>query len=189
MKKEFNYHIIDAYDTQSESVLTSQYQFRETTQNCLACIKLSERFNTRLHKELGCLARQTSDVCFSSTVQLFSASCYCRRPYSQSNQTSWDTSFPPVILSLHNRRDDDICSGSLTLGSVWTAAHTHRSPTLDPLSSPLPSFVNSMWSNILFCWFSRLAIFICCELFQTVICPVPGLVQPPAPLILSEPSL
>lgn len=68
-------------------------------------------------------------VCFSSTVQLFSASCYCRRPYSQSNQTSWDTSFPLVILSLRNQRDDDICLGSLTLGSVWTTARTQYTPS------------------------------------------------------------
>lgn len=84
-------------------------------------------------------------VTLSSTVQLFSASCYCRRPYSQSNQFSWDTSFPTVILSLHNQQDDDIFTASLTLGSVWTAArtkhtHTHKCPTLDPLSSLLPLF-------------------------------------------------
>lgn len=108
--------------------------------NFLASVlpQLCERFNTWLHKKLGCLALRTSDVCLSSTVQLFSASCDCRRPYSQSNQTSWDTSFPPVILSLYNQRDDDICSGLLTLGSVCTAAHTEHTHTKSTPWIPFP---------------------------------------------------
>lgn len=120
--------------------------FCERTLNFLASAltQLCERFNTWLHKKLGCLARQTSDVSSSSSVQLFSASCCCsRRPYSQSKRASWDASFPPVILSLHNQRDDGIRSSPLTLRSVWTTAHTeytpsrtHKIPTLDPLSSP-----------------------------------------------------
>lgn len=53
---------------------------------------------------------------------------HCRRPRSHSNQTSRDTSFPLVILSSYNRRDDSICSGLGTLRSVWTTTHTEHTP-------------------------------------------------------------
>lgn len=54
--------------------------------------------------------------------QLSGAAVLCfillQAAYSQSNQTSRDTSFPAVILGPYNQGDDDICSGSRTLGSV-----------------------------------------------------------------------
>ncbi len=129
------------------------------------------RFNTWLHKKPGCLARPMRDVCFGSSVQLCSASFHCRRLYSQSNRTPWDTSFPLVILSLHNQRGDGMCSG-LILGSVWTTAHTEHTPshtqtifpTLDP---PFPPPLSS-----------RPTIFIWRKLFQTD--PRPGAILSPA---------
>lgn len=73
--------------------------------------------------------------------------------------------------------------------------HTHKYiyiHTLSPPWIPFPppsSFRRLMWSNMLFCWFSRLVIFIWHKLFQTVICLIPVLVLSPAPSILSEPKL
>lgn len=135
-----------SYDRRlQEFVLTSLYSMKTRWSFSASVLpQLSERSNTWLHKTFGCLALQTSDVCFSFTAQLFSASCCCRRLYGQSDQTSWDTSLPLVILSLHNQWDDGICSGLLTLGSVWTAActeytpsHTHRkSPPWIPFPPP-----------------------------------------------------
>lgn len=60
-----------------------------------------------------------------------------------------------------NRRNDDICSGSLTLWtSVSHSTYTTQSP---PWISFPPHFVNSAWSNALLCRSSRLAIFIWCS--------------------------
>lgn len=125
---------------------------------CHNCVKDS----AQLPKDLGCLACHTSNVFSGLAMQLLCAPCNWRQTYGQSKPASWDTSFPLVILSFHNQQDDDICPGLSTVGSVWaiqhiqnthphTHQHTQSPPWISHPSSPFPSFVNSMWSNMLFC--------------------------------------
>ena len=83
----------------------------------------------QLKKKLGCLVWHNQWRVLCSAVQLFCASCNHTGGRAVSQSKPWDTSFPLVILSLHNQRDDDICSDQLTLGSVWTTAHREYTPS------------------------------------------------------------
>lgn len=121
---------------------------------------MCERANTQLHKKLSCSLGQTSDVRSGSSVQLFCASRRCRRPYSQSNQTS----FPRVILSLSNQQGwrhllwppNTGISVNHSIDRIHALAHIYtENPHPGSPFLPIHAFVNHLWSNRLFCWSGR----------------------------------
>lgn len=124
----------------SEFLLTS-YHFMEAywTFQHLFCFNCAKDSTHDCTSGLACLAWQTSDVGFRSTVQLFSATCYCERSYSQSNQTSL---FPLAILSLHDQQDDDIYSDPLTLG-ICVSHSTHGKHALTHVNTVMCTHTKS----------------------------------------------
>lgn len=87
---------------------------------CIKCVKTQQHSVTQRTLSTW----QTGDVCVSSSLQLLSALCDYVLSYVGPDLTAWDTSFPLVILSLHQQLGDDISSTLSTLGSVLTTTHT-----------------------------------------------------------------
>lgn len=110
-------------------------------------------------------------MCFRC-VHLCAISCNCK---------AGKQSFPVVILSFHSERDDGIHAGLILKSVCTTTTHTeHYTPR--HTHSHTHKFPTLIWSNMHFCWFSCLAIFILHKLFQTVICLIQELVLVPRSL-------